>query len=568
MARTINAARTDTTTRRKLGGYHWILLFLVIGATLLVSAPTLFGQPQLYFTTAAVQIDAERYQAFINDEVTRKQLYAVAGGAVKQTLPGYGNQWFGAKLAPVSPEGVVIIEAHATTAQEAQVAADEMAKRLVQQVRGAAGRDVLRQLMDVELYLLLQNQPAADEIGVRVRQLIGAQAFEFAPHATPDRPRLDTEAYNDMIRALQIRSDELSTALRQADLPQARRRDLLSARRAADTFLTDVLYPQVAYSDVAPSAAYISQTAVLPLEPRSQRLALKLGLVLLVGSVGGLVLVFADRAIGIVAKVQELWRFRELTRNLVARDLKSRYKSSALGYVWSLLNPLLMITLFYFVFAILLKSQVTYFHIFLMVALLPWNFFIGSVSEGMGSIIGNGNLVKKVYFPREILPIAVVISNLINFLLSLPVLFIVILLTGADIRSTALLLPIFIVIQSVFVLGVVLFLSSLAVFYRDTTHIMGIVLQLWFFVTPIFYPLENIGNPIFAKLVRWTNPMASLVDFYRDILYGGLVTVPNLPTPGLPSLDGVARTALTSLVVLVIGAYVFHRFSGRFGEEL
>ena len=194
MARTINAARTDTTTRRKLGGYHWILLFLVVGATLLVAAPTLFGQPRQYDTTAAVQIDARRYQTFINDEATRTQLYAAAGGAVQQTLPGYGNSRFGAEFTPISPEGIVVIKSHATTAPEAQAAADEMAKRLVQQVRGAAGRDVLRQLMDVELYLLLQNQPAADEIGVRVRQLIGAQAFEFAPHATPDRPRLDTEA--------------------------------------------------------------------------------------------------------------------------------------------------------------------------------------------------------------------------------------------------------------------------------------------------------------------------------------------------------------------------------------
>ncbi len=568
MARTINAPRAETKNQWTMGRYHWILLLLVLGSTFLISAPTLFGQPRQYDTTAVIQIDPQRYQAAINAVATRTLLYEAAGGAVKLTLPGYGSRWFGAEVGPPAADGLVTIKAHATTGLEAQAAANAMAERVLQQVRGAAGRDLLRQLMDAELDLLLRNQPAADEIGIRARELIGAQAFDFSPHASTARPALTTEDYSDMIRALQIRSDEISAALRPADLPTERRRDLLASRRAVDTFLTDVLYPRVAYSDTVPSAAYIATPAALPLEPRPDLLPLKLALVLLVGLVGGVALVLTDRAIGIVPKVQELWRFRELIRNLVSRDLKSRYKSSALGYVWSLLNPLLMIVLFYFVFAILLKSQVTYFHIFLMVALLPWNFFIGSVSEGMTSILGNGSLIKKVYFPREILPIATLISNLINFLLSLPVLFLVIIVTGADIRATVLLLPVLIIIESVFILGLVLLLSSLSVFYRDTTHIMGIILQLWFFVTPIFYPLEDIGNAFFAKLVRWANPMASLVDFYRDILYGGLVREPNLPTPGLPSLDGVARTALTSLIVLVIGAYVFHRFSSRFGEEL
>ncbi|MBA3470846.1 MAG: hypothetical protein H0T53_14505, partial [Herpetosiphonaceae bacterium] len=362
MARTINAARTETKNQWTMGRYHWILLLLVLGSTLLISAPTLFGQPPQYDTTAVIQIDPQRYQAVVSDAATYRLLSEVAGGVVKQTLPGYGSRWFGAEVAPVAADGSVTITAHATTALEAQAAATTLAERLLQQVRGAAGRDLLRQLMDAELYLLLQNQPAADAIGIRLRELIGSQAFEFAPHAVADRPRLTSEDYNDMIRALQIRSDELSAALRQADLPADRRRDLQGARRAVDTFLTDVLYPLVEYSNTAPSAAYITQPAALPIAPRSQRLPLKLALVLIVGLVGGVALVLTDRGIGIVAKVQELWRFRELTRNLVARDLKSRYKSSALGYVWSLLNPLMMIVLFYFVFAILLKSQVTHFH--------------------------------------------------------------------------------------------------------------------------------------------------------------------------------------------------------------
>ena len=567
MARTINAART-AQQRRAIGGYHWMLLLLVVGLTFMVSAPTLFSQPPQYYTTASVQLDSDRYRGFFADPALRNQLLAAAGGAVQATLPRYGNAIFGAEVLTIAPEGALTIQAHATTAVESQAAADQLAVRLLQQVRGAAGRDILRQLMDAELDALLRNQPAADDIGIYLRQLIGAQAFDFAPHAAPARPALGVEEYNDIIRALQIRSDELSAALRPDDLPAERRRDLRAARRAIDTFLTDVLYPKVTYSDEQPSAGFISARAALPVEPRSQRLPLKLAVVLVVGLVGGLIAVFVDRGIGIVSKVQELWSFRELTRNLVARDLKSRYKSSFLGWFWSLLNPLLMMVLFYLVFGFLLGSDITYFHLFLMVALLPWNYFIGSVSEGMGSIIGNGNLVKKVYFPRELLPISTMLANLVNIMLSLPVLFVIMLITGAPIKPTLLLLPVLIVIESIFILGLLLFLSSLSVFYRDTTHIMGILLQLWFFVTPIFYPLENIASPIYAKLVRWLNPMASLIDFYRDILYGGLAKKPDLPTPGLPSLDGVARTALTALLMLGIGAYVFHHYSGRFGEEL
>ena len=122
------------------------------------------------------------------------------------------------------------------------------------------------------------------------------------------------------------------------------------------------------------------------------------------------------------------------------------------------------------------------------------------------------------------------------------------------------------VIQIIFLIGATLFLSTIAIFFRDTTHIIDIFIQMWIFLTPVFFSLDAVtqGNVIAAKVVRWLNPMASLVDFYHDILYGQ----PNNPVPGLPALDGVFRTLLTALVILAVGAYVFHRSSGHFGEEL
>jgi lipopolysaccharide transport system permease protein len=133
-------------------------------------------------------------------------------------------------------------------------------------------------------------------------------------------------------------------------------------------------------------------------------------------------------------------------------------------------------------------------------------------------------------------------------------------------------LPVLVVIQTIFLAGVVFFVSALAVFFRDTVHLIGILLQFWFFLTPVFYSLDMIGERV-ARVIRWLNPMASLVDFYRDILYGGvaqggMLLAGQIPTPGLPALDSVLRVTVTSLIVLAFGYWVFQRHSGQFGEEL
>ncbi|MCA0352833.1 MAG: ABC transporter permease [Chloroflexi bacterium] len=570
MAQTINAARTVNGQRRRLGGFHWFLLLLTIGMTLLISAPTLFFQTVQYDASATIQLDAQRYRSFMAEQALQNQLCDASRNVVKSILPKFGSNTFGSACAAPTADGSLILTAQATSPENAQAAADYTAQKLIQQIRAAGGRDSLRRLMEYELGLLLKNQPANDELGRRLRELIGVQAFDFSLHASTELPTINAEDLNDLIRAFEVRFDQIAFELRQPDLPAERARDLKTARGLIGTILTDVLYsdPRYQSDDSQISAAYVKQAAILPTEARSQNFVLKFGLALIVGIVGGILLVLADRAIGIVDKVRELWEYRELIRNLVLRDLRSRYKNSALGYVWSLLNPLLMISIFYLIFGLLLNSNIRHFHIFLMVALLPWNYFIGGMAEGMMSVISNANLVKKVYFPREILPITTLISNLVNFMLALPIMFLIMFITGAPIKATLLLMPVIIVIESMFILGMILFLSSVIVFYRDVSHIMGIVLQLWFFITPVFYPLDNIASANYAKLVRWLNPMASIVDFYRDIAYGGVTNIPDYPTPGLPSLDGVARTGLTALIVLCFGAYVFNHYSARFGEEL
>ncbi len=569
MAQIINAAPT-TAQRRSIGGYHWMLLVLSVVLTMLIALPTLSAQPVLYDTQAVIKADPQRYAAYFNDPEVAKSLNELAQATARfnlenQGFTGFGSNQYGVAIIP-STDGTITLNIHGLNPEATQAAANIVADRLMRNIRAAAGRDILQRELNAEEYRMWQGQPVNSDWNESLRQLIAFGAFDFPIRATPTAPVLSDEDYNDIARAMEVRYDQLTLRLSDpnAILAPLERRDLEVARRTLATFLK-ADYPMFQSTGLQASAAYIAQQAPLPLEPRARHLGWQIALVLAVGLIGGLLLVFVDHSIGIVAKLRELWQYRELIRNLVVRDLKARYKSSVLGYFWSLLNPLLMILLFYFVFRTLLGSPIVNFHIFLMVALLPWNYFAGGMTEGMTSIIGNANLVKKVYFPREILPLSTLLANLINFLLSLPVLFAVIFITGGSVTSAVLLLPVIVVIESVFLLGMILLLSALAVFFRDVTHIMGVIIQLWFFVTPVFYSLESFGRPVFVKLMRWINPMASIIDFYRDILYGGLTSQ---PTPGLPALDGVARTALTVGATLAIGAYVFHRLSDRFGEEL
>lgn len=270
--------------------------------------------------------------------------------------------------------------------------------------------------------------------------------------------------------------------------------------------------------------------------------------------------------------MRDIWHFRDLIYNLVVRDLKVRYKHSLLGILWSLLNPLLMMLIFAVVFTVFFKQAIANFTVFFLSGLLPWNFFQLSLMAGASTIVGNGGLIKKVYFPREVLPVSFVLSNLVNFALALLVLFGLLIVTGIGFTVHMLWLPLIIFLQLIFTIGLVLLVSALQVFYRDTIMILDVALQAWFFLTPIFYPMEiipetaSIGSVIVPvhRLIRWLNPMASLIDSYRIVLYGNIQGAP----PGPPALDFLLRTGLTSFLVFLVGWWFFRRVSPTFGEEI
>jgi lipopolysaccharide transport system permease protein len=276
----------------------------------------------------------------------------------------------------------------------------------------------------------------------------------------------------------------------------------------------------------------------------------------------------------VFAKVAELWRYRELIQNLVVRDLRARYKNSVLGIAWSWVNPLLMMVVFTVVFNVL-TGQVEglpFYPMFILSGILPWNFFSAAVTGAISSIVGNGHLIKKVYFPREVLPISIVLANMVNFLIALPVFFVLALLFGLRLSPWLALLPLVLITQVMFSIGIGLILATLNVFYRDTQIIMEVVMLAWFFLTPIFWDVAilpgskvvgGITLPI-QRLVYILNPMASIVNAYRDILYRGGIYGASFR----PALDFLSRTLVTALVCMLVGYAVFHRYSHTFGEEV
>jgi len=275
---------------------------------------------------------------------------------------------------------------------------------------------------------------------------------------------------------------------------------------------------------------------------------------------------------GWLSRFSELFHYRYLLRNLVSRDLKARYKNSIFGILWSLLNPLAMMLVFTLLFTFMGNSETRQYAIFVLVGLIPWNFFSGSMMSGTTAVTSNSSLIKKVYFPRELLPGSALLSNLVNFAIAFIVLVVFLYIFGIGLTVHALWVPVILLTQLIFTLGLVLLLGALNVFYRDVLMILEVVMLAWFFLTPIFYSLEVFGetatilgvtfNP--AQVMRWINPMASIVDGYRTVLWGTYGS--EGPVAMNPAF--LLRTFVTSVVILLSGYLVFSRLEHKFGEKL
>lgn len=256
-------------------------------------------------------------------------------------------------------------------------------------------------------------------------------------------------------------------------------------------------------------------------------------------------------------RIKEIYAYREMIFSLVKRDLKGRYKGSALGFLWTFLNPLFQLLVYTMVFSVIMRAGIEDYYIFLFVALIPWIFFGTSVSGGASCIMAQQDMVKKIYFPREVLPIAYVTSLFINMLLSFCVVFAVLFVAGYSISPLGLLcLPLIMIVEYILALGIAMIVSAVTVYLRDLEYLLSIITMAWQFLTPVMYSIDMIPEDF-----RWVfglNPMTSVINAYRDILYYGKV----------PELQTLVSAIGLGVALFLVGWFVFDRLQRRFVEEL
>ena len=267
---------------------------------------------------------------------------------------------------------------------------------------------------------------------------------------------------------------------------------------------------------------------------------------------------------------------KEILSNLTMREVRGKYKRSFLGQTWSLLNPIASLAIYTVVFGVVLKatpppgepSGINNFTLWLACAVLPWNFFANTVNGGMQALLGNANLVQKVYFPRYTLVVSNMLASLVSFGFELLVLAAIAVLFGSQIWIWIPLVIVFVVLLALFGLGIGLMLSIANVYFRDTAQFMGIFMQVWFYATPIVYPVTLIvateeewkaaGNDFPLLWFYQLNPMERFVQIFRDLLYDNR----------LPPWEDMAYCLGATALSLGLGAWVFQRFQGKIAEEL
>ena len=253
---------------------------------------------------------------------------------------------------------------------------------------------------------------------------------------------------------------------------------------------------------------------------------------------------------------QKIYNYRELLKTNVKKEIRGRYKNSILGILWSFLNPLLQLAVYSVIFGALLAGGDKTYHIYICVALIPWTYFTTAITQAAFTVIGNADIIKKVYFPREILPISVVTSGAVNFAISTIIILAFVIFSGVGLSWYILLYPLILLVQYILLLGISFIVSSVTVYFRDLEHIIGVVLMAAFYGTPIVYKLEQL--PANLQIIMQLNPMTHLINAYRDIFY--YHQMPNMKI--LCLLLGI------SVILTIIGYFIFKKLQKGFAEEL
>lgn len=254
----------------------------------------------------------------------------------------------------------------------------------------------------------------------------------------------------------------------------------------------------------------------------------------------------------------EFWQRRSLLWHMTVRHLRGQYKQSVLGYAWAFVNPLSQMLILSFVFSVILRipSQDVPYPLFLLVGLVPWIFFSGTVSSATDSVVGAASLVTKVYFPREVLPTAAMLTKLVDLGFGILILIGLMVYFGHPPEWTAVWLPVLFFIHILFMLGLAFPLAALNVYFHDVRFLVGVVLLMWFYMTPVIYPVELV--PDRYRILFDLNPNSLFINAYRRVLLEGVD----------PGLDRVFLGTVIALLTFLIGYYLFKRMESGFADRI
>ncbi len=258
-----------------------------------------------------------------------------------------------------------------------------------------------------------------------------------------------------------------------------------------------------------------------------------------------------------IGHVKEILMYIDMVKSLVKRDLRGKYKGSILGFLWTFINPLCQIIVYIIVFSVIVRTNLDKFYVYVITGMIPWFFFDVSLRQGAGCVRYQGDMVKKIYFPREVLPLACVTSNFVNMLFCFIIVFAVLIVSGVGISIKALFfLPMIMIVEYVLALGFALIVSAITVFFKDLEHIVTVFLMAWIYLTPILYSMDTMP----AKIV-WifkVNPMAHVIEAYHSVLYWKT----------MPTGKGFLYSTVFAFLILMIGECIFAKLNDNFAEEL
>lgn len=254
---------------------------------------------------------------------------------------------------------------------------------------------------------------------------------------------------------------------------------------------------------------------------------------------------------------QNLYAYRQLLKSNVQKEIRGKYKGSFLGVLWSFVNPLLMTLVYAIVFPLILKNTEPHYITYLVIGILPWNYFTTVIAQGTSTILVNGGILKKVYFPREILPISVNLSGVINFFISCLVMCLFLIFSGIGFSWYILLFPLIVLAQFVIQQAIIFITSAINVYVRDSEYIINFIISMLFYATPILYSSSMFSGSAIEWIIK-LNPIATIINAYRDIFY----------YQTMPDVQMLLVVLLIGCLLFYLGLKVFRKLEKGFAEEL